>query len=220
MSACVRRVWSQAGNSFCTPAVTRPLVPILTAAALSLANGRTILCCRPIIFVSVISVAGGSLFAAGCGGSSGVARDSSAPTTSTTTKTGRVASAVAFAQCMRANGETKYPDPTSSGRTESLSQIDPTSAAFLKAYAACRKDAPSGQAGPPAPTAAELRAALVFARCMRTHGFPQFPDPLTAYGPGLTLGQGEYFPLNSTTDFQSPSPALRRAATACGLQLP
>jgi len=54
---------------------------------------------------------------------------------------------------------------------------------------------------------------------MRKHGFPQFPDPLTTYGPGLTLGKGEYFPLDSTTDFQTPSPAFRQAATTCGVQL-
>jgi hypothetical protein len=121
---------------------------------------------------------------------------------------------------MRANGVTNWPDPNSSGRTQSLNQIDPNSPAFARAYTACRKDAPSGQIGPPAPTAAQLRFAIGFAQCMRKHGLPQFPDPLTTYGPGLTLGPGEYFPFNSTTDFQTPSPALRQAAKTCGVQLP
>ncbi len=121
---------------------------------------------------------------------------------------------------MRSNGMTNYPDPTGNGRSRSLNQINPNSLTFQTAYTACRKDLTSGQVGPPAPTAAQLRFALVFARCMRTHELPQFPDPLTTYGPGLTLGKGEYFPLNSATDFQSPSPAFRRAAKACGVQLP
>lgn len=121
---------------------------------------------------------------------------------------------------MRSNGVTNYRDPSSSGRNQPLNQIDASSSRFETAYTACRKDLTSGQVGPPPPTAAQLRFALVFASCMRIHGFPQFPDPLTTYGPGLTLGTGEYFPLNSTTDFHSPSRAFRRAATACGVQLP
>jgi hypothetical protein len=121
---------------------------------------------------------------------------------------------------MRSNGVTKFPDPGISGRPPSLNRIDPNSPTFQTAYTACRRHLTSGQAGPPAPTAVQLRVALAFARCMRTYGFPQFPDPLTTYGPGLTLGKGEYFPLNSTTDFQSPSQAFRRAARLCGVQLP
>jgi hypothetical protein len=54
-------------------------------------------------------------------------------------------------------------------------------------------------------------------RCMRAHGLSHFPDPLTTYGPGLTLGRGEYFPDTSPGEVQSP--AFRPAATACGLQL-
>ena len=72
------------------------------------------------------------------------------------------------------------------------------------------------------PSAAQLRFALAFAQCMRIHGFPQFPDPLTTTPdqPNLTLGPGIYFPINSTTDFQSPSPVFRQAAKACGERLP
>lgn len=73
--------------------------------------------------------------------------------------------------------------------------------------------------GRPAPSAAQLPAALGFARCMRAHGFSQFPDPLTTCGPGFTLGRGEYFPDISTTEL-APSPAFRQAAKACGVQLP
>lgn len=119
---------------------------------------------------------------------------------------------------MRSNGVVNYPDPSSSGHSHSLHQIDPNSPTFETAYAACRKDLTSGAVGPPAPTAAQLRFALTFARCVREHGFPQFPDPLTTYGPGFTLGQGEYFPDNST--YQVLSPVFRQAAKACGVQLP
>ena len=122
-----------------------------------------------------------------------------------------------FARCMRSNGVTDYPEPSSNGHPQIANHIDLNSRTFQTAYEACRKYVPSGQVGPPAPTAAQLRAALAFAQCIRTHGFPQFPDPLTTYGPGFTLGRGEYFPLISTTKLQSP--AFTHAAKACGEQL-
>jgi hypothetical protein len=71
---------------------------------------------------------------------------------------------------------------------------------------------------PSPPSVAQLRFALTFARCVRRHGFPQFPDPLTTYGPGFTLGQGMYFPDNSTYHVQAP--VFVHAAKACGVQLP
>jgi hypothetical protein len=119
---------------------------------------------------------------------------------------------------MRSNGLKNYPDPSSSGRPQSLNQIDPNAPAFATAYEACRKHLASGGIGPPAPTAAQLRFALRFARCMRKHRFPQFPDPLTTYGSGFTLGRGMYFPDNGT--YQVESAAFMRAAKACGVQLP
>ena len=123
-----------------------------------------------------------------------------------------------FAQCMRSSGVPNFRDPSSNHGPVSTNQIDPNSPAFLAAYKACQKYAPNGHAGPPAPTAAQLQAALTFAQCMRAHRFPQFPDPLTTYGPGLTLARGEYFPPISTSELQSP--AFRQAAKTCGMPLP
>jgi hypothetical protein len=120
---------------------------------------------------------------------------------------------------MRSNGVPSWPDPSSgSGRSQALNKVDANSPAFQRAYTACRKDVPSGQPGPPAPTVAQLRFALTFARCLRKHGFPQFPDPLTTYGPGFTLARGEYFPDSGSYDVQSAG--FGRAAKACGVQLP
>jgi hypothetical protein len=125
---------------------------------------------------------------------------------------------VGFAQCMRSNGVPGFRDPSSNKGPQSIRQIDPNSTAFLAAYKACQKYGPGGHAGPPAPTAAQLGAALRFAGCVRGHGFPQFPDPLTTYGAGLTLARGEYFPPVSTSELQSPP--FRQAAKACGVLLP
>ena len=124
--------------------------------------------------------------------------------------------AVKYADCMRTNGMPNFPDPGSDGALP-----NPALPAFRAARRACAKLQPAGLhlGGPPAPTAAELGVALAFARCMRKHRFSDFPDPLTTYGPGFTLGRGEYFPaIGNGTEVQSP--ALRRAAEACGVQLP
>ena len=121
---------------------------------------------------------------------------------------------------MRSNGVTNYPDPGSSGRPPSLNQIDPNSPAFQRAFTACQKYGSIGGVGPPAPSAAQLRFALAFAQCVRKHGFPQFPDPLTMYvlnPPIFTLGRGMYFPVNGT--YHVVSSAFMRAAKACGVQL-
>jgi hypothetical protein len=123
--------------------------------------------------------------------------------------------ALDYLHCLRANG-VNFPEPRPVGAVP-----NPLSPAFRAAAKACAKLKPVGlQSGlPPAPTPGELRAALAFARCMRGHGLSQFPDPLTTYGPdaGLSVGRGEFFPLNSPTELQSP--AFRRAADACGLRL-
>jgi hypothetical protein len=123
--------------------------------------------------------------------------------------------ALKYADCMRANGVPNFPDPGSNGALP-----NPALPAFRAARKACAKLQPVGLrlGGPPAPTAAELHAALAFAQCMRKHGLARFPDPLTTYGPGLTLRRGEYFPNISTTELQSP--AFTEAAKACGVQLP
>jgi hypothetical protein len=111
--------------------------------------------------------------------------------------------AVKYADCMRANGMPNFPDPGSGGALP-----NPALPAFRAAKKARAKLQPVGLhlGGPPAPTAAELRNALVFAQCMRKHGFSDFPDPLTTYGPGFTLGRGEYFPaIGNGTEVQIPS---------------
>ena len=130
-----------------------------------------------------------------------------------------VTGAVRFANCMRSNGVTNYPDPNSSGHSQSLNQINPNAPGFLMAYQACKKYASNGVGVPPEPSPAELRFALMFAGCVRKHGFPQFPDPLTTVSlqATFTLGRGMYFPINSTYSVQSA--AFMHAAKACGVQL-
>ena len=153
--------------------------------------------------VAALGVIAVSPTACGRSPSNGVAGVGSTTTTSASSAAQTpLAAALKYANCMRSNGVTNYPDPSISGRPQSLDQIDPNSPAFLRAYTACRKDAPKGGIGPPAPTGAQLRFALAFAQCMHKHGFPQFPEPLpTAPDPDqteFTLGQAMYFPIHGS----------------------
>jgi hypothetical protein len=90
--------------------------------------------------------------------------------------------AVRFAACIRAHG-VPMPDPKSpDGFKAAISAgagSNPRSPAVQAAMQACSALLPGG--GPPQQSPAQhqqqLAAALAFARCLRSHGFPHFPDP-------------------------------------------
>lgn len=155
--------------------------------------------------------------AAGCGG----ARDASvaqlrttaaAARTTPTTGTGRP-SWLAFSGCMRSNGVTRYPDPTGGGPPpkESLQQLGVTSAAFQAAETRCRHLLPGG--GRPPDSQARQRVAQLgyeFARCVRAHGVPGFPDP---------DGSGR-IPDPASAGVDQGSPAFQAANRACAAHRP
>jgi hypothetical protein len=121
-----------------------------------------------------------------------------------------------FAQCMRSHGVTNFPDPTSGGGIELPTGLNPDSPAFRAARQACKQFLPS-KAGPPATSAADRAAALTLARCMRSHGVPQFPDPAfspPANAPRVLVMRGMVFAIPASVDPKSP--AFQRAARACG----
>ncbi|MBV9465045.1 MAG: hypothetical protein JO206_14105 [Solirubrobacterales bacterium] len=92
---------------------------------------------------------------------------------------------VKFAECMRSNGVSQFPDPGASGKLtiEALngSSIDPNAPAFKQAISACKELEPAGFTGPKV-TPQQATARLRFARCIRANGVPDFPDP-TPNGP-------------------------------------
>lgn len=97
-----------------------------------------------------------------------------------------LAKAVKFAQCMRANGVSKFPDPDASGALTidgviNGSSLDPNSATFQQAISSCKGLEPPGFMGTTR-SSQQQDAALKFAQCMRDNGVPDFPDP-TADGP-------------------------------------
>jgi hypothetical protein len=89
--------------------------------------------------------------------------------------------AVRFADCMRSHGVPSFPDPTTSPR-EFKEAFNTPSPAFQSAATACQHLLPHG--GPRRQSAeysqAQIAALLAFARCLRSHGFPSFPDPTSS----------------------------------------
>jgi hypothetical protein len=120
--------------------------------------------------------------------------------------------AVNFAGCMRSHGVPNFPDPTSP--REFKASMSPGSAvvrspAFQSAETACQHLLPGG--GPPSQSAAHTRAQitalLAFARCLRSHGFPSFPDPTSS-------GQVTHEML-AMAGINLHQPAVLQAAEAC-----
>jgi signal transduction histidine kinase len=94
--------------------------------------------------------------------------------------------AVKFAECMRVNGVSRFPDPNTSGELSidgvaDGSAVDTSSAAFEQALSACKELEPPGFTGTKV-TPQQTTARLKFAQCVRDSGVPDFPDP-TPDGP-------------------------------------
>jgi hypothetical protein len=119
--------------------------------------------------------------------------------------------AVNFAGCMRSHRVLNFPDPTSPREFKdsmSAGSAVAQSPAFQSAATACRHLLPGG--GPhqnEARSQAQIGALLAFARCLRSHGFPNFPDPTTS-------GQLTHEML-SQAGINIHQPAARQAADAC-----
>jgi hypothetical protein len=120
---------------------------------------------------------------AGCGSTAGNHTASTAGTAgsgATSTSTIR-AKAVKFAECMRANGVSAFPDPDASGAltidaVANGASLDTDSAAFRQALSTCKDLEPAGFTGSKR-SAQQQKAALRFAQCIRDNGVKDFPDP-------------------------------------------
>ncbi len=133
---------------------------------------------------AIIATVGLCLVAAACGGSSGshVAQLGSTTTKSSTSPQGAAAQqngVLAFAACMRSKGVPDFPDPDSSGvlPKRQVAQLAASSPRFVPAHRACEHLLPNGGQ----PTQAQVQQAWNdmrnFARCMRSHSVPNWPDP-------------------------------------------
>ena len=148
---------------------------------------------------------------AACGSSSPTSASSPTGISSNPTS-----STLAFSQCMRANGVPNFPDLSNngmriegSGQTISVNGVSVNAPAFTAARQKCQQHLPHSDASP-AQTAQQRQRGLTFARCMRSHGVPNFPDPkVITTSPGGN--QEVYLP-----GINPQSPAFQAGAKACG----
>ena len=118
---------------------------------------------------------------------------------------------------MRSNGVPSFPDLGSGGtriegpgQTLSVDGVSISAPAFLGARAKCERYLPHATATP-AQTAEQTRKDLQFAKCMRGHGVPSFPDPKITTG---TNGNGVVDLRGAGLNFEAR--AFNAAAQACG----
>jgi hypothetical protein len=104
-----------------------------------------------------------------------------------------LASAVAYSACMRSHGVPNYPDPSSDGNLPkgNAQAFGVSNSQYQATGRACRHLLPNSDTGftaslrqclmtggcPPALVQRALTEGLGFARCMRNHGVPNWPDP-------------------------------------------
>jgi hypothetical protein len=110
-----------------------------------------------------------------------------------------------FAACMRSHGVLNFylsNSPQTSNTSNELSimghyvpGVNPQTAQFRAAMTACKHLLPGG--GPPQLTRQQINQMVKFAACMRSHGFPAYPDPVVQNG-----GVAEQ-PLPSSIDTSS-----------------
>jgi hypothetical protein len=127
---------------------------------------------RSIIATAVVAL----LAACGSGGSSGseVANaGSSSPSGSAS------AGPLAFSQCMRSHGITNFPDPNGSGAIskETPQQLGVSDSHYHAAQNACAHLLPGSGGLSAAETQQAWNGMRNFARCMRSHGVSNWPDP-------------------------------------------
>jgi hypothetical protein len=121
--------------------------------------------------------------------------------------------AVKFADCMRSNGVSEFPDPGASGTftidgIANGSSLDPNTPAFEQAIGACRSLEPAGFTGGRR-SPRQQSAALRFAQCIRANGVSDFPDPAA----GQPLVDTNRIPSASTSSGMS---ILNAAMQKCG----
>jgi hypothetical protein len=147
---------------------------------------------RPPVLASVLAFAAFSLLAAGCGSgspNSGVAHLSTSTSGSSPASSGGSSSPessastqqkiVAYGQCMRTHGVPNFPDSGSGGSKQAVVRAlkEVSNSEVDAAQTACQRLQPGGGQPNQAQLAQHLTDLLAFARCMRTHGVPNFPDP-------------------------------------------
>ena len=119
-----------------------------------------------------------------------------------------MAQALAYSRCMRSHGISDFPDPSGSGGDIRFSahggpnsDLNPTNPQYQAARQACRSLLPGGMAAAHQ-SAQKIAEEAKLATCMRSHGYPDFPDP---------NGQGAF----DFSGIDRNAPAFQSALNTC-----
>lgn len=165
-----------------------------------------------------------SLSASGCGssgdhvaqlGTTTAARDSHPAGAGASSAGGSITSkTLAYARCMRSHGVATFPDPDSNGlpKTQVVTARKENPSRFDAANTACSRLLPTngGNGETPAQIAQDWIAFRKFARCMRSHGVPNWPDPTSR----STSDNRPAFDITAI-GLDGNSPQLRTKAQQC-----
>jgi hypothetical protein len=140
---------------------------------------------RPLLAPVLVGLI--ALIGAGCGSNTATGTASSVSNAGSRASSGSASSggnsqaatkrekAVKFAECVRAHGVPHFPDPDATGNFNF--GVDVSAATFTAAVTACKALQPPGTLSGHR-SAKQQSDALRFAQCVRTHGVPDFPDPV------------------------------------------
>ena len=145
---------------------------------------------------------------AGCGGSN-------LPSSSTSSNSGghppsaqSLQAVLNFTTCVRSHGVPNIPDP---GTPEWKNALASQAPAVLTAERTCERlvpgAGPSSQSQSEPQSPAQTAAMLAFAHCLRSHGFPNFPDPTSS---GQLTHQ-----MIASAGINLQQPAVLHAGDAC-----
>jgi hypothetical protein len=147
--------------------------------------------------LALTALAATALLAAACGGNNPPSAGGST----------QYQKALAFSKCMRSHGALGFPDPTSQG-TITVTQALLNNPQIKSAAPSCRKLLPRGAVQiPPALQRKLDTQALQYAACMRSHGVPNFPDPIIHGGTiGFRIAASAGAPAAQSSPGASPAP--------------
>jgi hypothetical protein len=126
-----------------------------------------------------------------------------------------VQAAYKFSSCMRRHGVPQFPDPVvvnqpgEHGIGIHVTPAETSSPSFKSAQKACQGIMPAGPSGAQAASDGRAREQhmLAFARCVRSHGFNDFPDPTSG---------GQIRPETlASAGINIHQPAFEQAAITC-----
>lgn len=118
---------------------------------------------------------------------------------------------LAFSRCMRAHGVPSFPDPDGSGSLpkSQVAQLAAGAPQFVPAHRTCEHLLPNGGQPSPAQVQQAWNDMRAFARCMRSQGVSDWPDP------SFTSNEDHRPFFNTPADIDPNAPRITAKVRAC-----